>query len=70
MEIIQGSGVEVKKGDDQVFELDEENEKRHLRKMRVSQNYDKRWGDRNCTSTLLKIGVKIGVLKRYLPANH
>ena len=59
----------MKKGDDQVFGEVEKDEKEHIRKIRVSQKYDRRWGDRNSTSTLFKIGAKIRVLKRYLAPN-
>jgi len=59
----------VKKGGYQFFELQEENEKGCFKNMRVSQNYDKRWANRNFTSTPLKVEVKIVVLKRHLPAN-
>jgi hypothetical protein len=38
--------------------------------MRVSQNYMRKLGDRNLTSTLFEDWVKIGVLERHLPANH
>jgi hypothetical protein len=43
--------------------------KRHFKKMRVSQNYAYKLGDRNFTSTHLKMGVKIGVLEMAMPAN-
>ncbi len=66
VEIIQCLGVEVKKGGGQYFELNGEDEKRDFKKMGVSRNYDKRWGDRNFTSTLLKIGLKIVALKSHL----
>jgi hypothetical protein len=65
--MIQGAGVEVKREDYQYFEL---NGEKRFKKMRVSQNYEKRWGDRKFTSTPLRIGVKLGDLRWYLPANH
>ena len=38
--------------------------------MRVSQNYCRRWVDRNCTSNPLKIRVKIFVFKGILASIH
>jgi hypothetical protein len=61
--------VEVKKGDQQFFELDEENGKRVTEKMRASQNYARELRIRNFTSTLFKDWVKNGGLERCLPAN-
>jgi len=49
--IIQGSGVEVKRRCYQFFELNEENERRHFKKMRVSQNSINALEDGNFTST-------------------
>jgi hypothetical protein len=56
--------VEVKREDYQYVEL---NGEMAFKKERVLQNYWGRWVDRNFTSTLLEIGVKMVVLKNYLP---
>lgn len=58
MEIIQGLGVEVKKGVYQYFELNGEKGKRDLKKMRVSQNYVRGLRIRNFTSTPFEDGGK------------
>jgi len=49
-----GIGREVKNGDGQYFELNVEMEKRGFKKIRISQNYGGRFGDRNFTSTCWK----------------
>jgi hypothetical protein len=38
--------------------------------MRGPQNYMRKLGDRNLTSTLFEDWAKIGVLEKHVPANH